>query len=134
MVFCFGLGIVSALLFLAVPGPIIGLFSPDAQVIAIGAKMLRAMAASVVFLGAQNAFLYTLQGLDKPGRSMVISLGRQAIYVPLLYGLTALFGFTGFLFVYPAADLIISLVSAALTVRLLLGLANAQKEGAPPLR
>jgi putative MATE family efflux protein len=134
MVFCFCLGIISAILFLAVPGPIIGLFSPDAQVIAIGAKMLRAMAVSVVFLGAQNAFLYTLQGLDRPGRSMVISLGRQAIYVPLLYGLTALFGFMGFLFVYPAADLIISLVSAALTVRLLLGLADAQKEGAAPMR
>jgi hypothetical protein len=53
--------------------------------------------------------MYTLQGLDKPGRSMVISLGRQAIYVPLLYGLTAAFGFSGFLFVYPTADLIISL-------------------------
>lgn len=134
MVFCFGLGILSALMFLAIPGPVIGLFSPDAEVIAIGTKVLRAMSAAVVFLGAQNAFMYTLQALDKPGRSMVISLGRQAVYVPLLYGLTALFGFTGFLFVYPAADLIVSLTSAALTVRLLLGLTGARREGAAHAR
>jgi Na+-driven multidrug efflux pump len=66
MLFCFGLGLTSAILFLTIPGPIIRLFSPDSQVIGIGAKVLRAMAVSVIFLGAQNAFMYTLQGLDKP--------------------------------------------------------------------
>ncbi len=101
--------------------------------IGIGAKILGHGGVGAVPRRAER-LMYTLQGLDKPGRSMVISLGRQSVYVPLLYGLTALFGFTGFLFAYPSADLIISLVSAALTIKLLLGLANERREESAPAR
>jgi putative MATE family efflux protein len=128
LVFSTVFGVMVMAAFLLVPAGIIRLFSTDAQVIEVGTMILRALAVSVAFLGSQNTFMYTLQGLDKPGRSMVISIGRQGIYIPLLYALSGLFALRGFIFVQPVADLVICFASAVLTIPIIRRLVGAQSQ------
>jgi Na+-driven multidrug efflux pump len=59
------------------------------------------------FVGAQITFMVSFQSFGKPREAMVITMGRQLLfYVPLLYLLNYLFGFTGFIWAQPAADIL----------------------------
>ena len=114
------IGTFIALLFLIIPDPLMRIFSSDPNVIPVGVKLLRALMFSAPFLGCQNAFMYTLQGLDMPSRSVIISIGRYGVFIPLLYIFTNIFGFDGFRFSQPVADLFIAAVAAAITIPLIL--------------
>ena len=76
MIFSTILGVILCLLFVLIPGGIVGIFSDNPDVIVNGTRLLRMLGISVPFLGCMNTFLYTLQGLNRPGRSLVISVGR----------------------------------------------------------
>lgn len=116
------IGCTVALLFAVIPTPLMHIFSSDPKAIEVGVPMLRALAFSAPFLGCQNAFMYTLQGLDLPSRSMIISIGRYGLFIPILYLFTGAFGFNGFRFSLPTADLTIAAIAAAITIPLVLKL------------
>jgi Na+-driven multidrug efflux pump len=66
------IGSVMAVIFAILPKAVMGIFTTDRMVIDVGAKMLLALALAAPFLGCQNTFMYTLQGVDMPSRSMII--------------------------------------------------------------
>jgi Na+-driven multidrug efflux pump len=68
--------------------------------------MLRAFIPGLFFLGIQVTLMTTFQALGKPVEATLVSMGRQLLfYVPSLYILNGLFGFRGFIFAVPAADI-----------------------------
>jgi Na+-driven multidrug efflux pump len=84
-----------------------------------GASMLRAFILGLLFLGIQVTFTTTFQALGKGTAAMIISLGRQLLfYVPALYLLDFLFGFNGFIFVLPVADVCTALLALLLGIPL----------------
>lgn len=106
------LSVLFTVLFALFSKDVIKIFINDPQVIDAGAKILRAFLCGLPFLGIQSTLMMTFQATGKALRAMFISLGRQCIfYIPLLFTLNALFGFNGFIFAQPIADIITTFIA-----------------------
>jgi putative MATE family efflux protein len=82
-------------------------FIDDAQTVAAGSEILRVFVWGLPFLGAQVTLMVSFQAFGMPVRSSVVTMGRQLLfYVPLLYLLNHFFGFDGFIWAQPAADIL----------------------------
>jgi putative MATE family efflux protein len=116
-----------SLVFFFADDVLIRLFIDDPQTIEAGAALLRAFILGLLFFGIQVTLTTTFQALGKSMAAMVVSLGRQLLfYVPALYILTALFGFRGFIFVLPAADVCTALLALILGIPLVKTLSRPQ--------
>jgi putative MATE family efflux protein len=88
-------------------GMFIRFFINDAKTIEAGTAIMHTFIWGLPFIGAQITFMVSFQSFGKPREAMVITMGRQLLfYVPLLYLLNYLFGFTGFVWAQPAADIL----------------------------
>ena len=86
----------------------------DIAALDAGTKILRAFALGAPFIGVQMTMMVTFQASGKAVRAMLLSLGRQCLlYIPLLFTLNALFGFDGYIFAQPIAD-VLAMVAALL--------------------
>jgi Na+-driven multidrug efflux pump len=66
-------------------------------------------------MGAQVTLMVSFQALGKPLQAMVVTMGRQLIiYVPLLLLFNNLFGFEGFIWAQPLADILTAVIAVAL--------------------
>jgi len=84
---------------------IIGIFSDDAELLAVTIPSMRIMLATLVFLGPNIMFITAFQGLSRGGLALLLSLLRQFIlFIPLLYLLSYLFGLNGVWWSLPASD------------------------------
>jgi putative MATE family efflux protein len=105
-----------SLLFFLCGDFLISFFINDAQTIEAGAAMLRAFITGLLFLGIQTTLMTTFQALGKSAAATLVSLGRQLLfYVPLLFILSELFGFKGFIFALPASDILTAVLALALS-------------------
>jgi putative MATE family efflux protein len=94
---------------------VIGFFIDDAQTIETGAKMLSIFIRCLPFLGPQLTLMVSFQALGMPVQAMVVTMGRQFLFfVPLLYVLNHLFGFEGFIWAQPAADILTTVIAVVL--------------------
>jgi putative MATE family efflux protein len=90
-------------------------FINDAQTIEAGALMLRVFIIGLFFMGIQTTFMTSYQALGKSFEATLVTLGRQLLfYVPLLYILNGLFGFKGFIFAMPLADIFTAFLALVL--------------------
>lgn len=95
----------------------IKVFINDAAVIASGAVILRAYALSMPILGVQMILMVMFQSLGKALESLIISVGRQGLFfIPALYIFSATWGFHGFVFALPAADIATTILSVVLFI------------------
>jgi Na+-driven multidrug efflux pump len=95
---------------------LIRFFINDPKTIEAGAAMLRVFIFGLLFLGIQTTLMTTFQALGKSTAAMLVTLGRQLLfYLPALYLLNALFGFSGFTWALPAADICTSALALALS-------------------
>jgi multidrug resistance protein, MATE family len=77
-----------ALLFVALPHGLIGLYTSDPAILALGAQLLLFAAAFQIFDGAQVAGVSVLRGAaDTRTAAVVAAIGYWGIGVPLAYGL-----------------------------------------------
>jgi putative MATE family efflux protein len=109
---------------------LMALFIRDTATIEAGSRMMRAFLVGMPVLGIQMTIMVTFQALGKPIHATVINLGRQfLIYLPLLFLLNSLFGFTGFIYTQPISDIITTAVAALLSISLFKSIAkqNAQQ-------
>jgi putative MATE family efflux protein len=103
-------------IFLITGGALVRFFINDAKTIEVGALMLRAFIIGLFFLGIQTTLTTTYQALGRPVEATFVTLGRQLLFfVPLLYILNGLFGFRGFVFVFPAAEVLTAALAVALS-------------------
>lgn len=89
------------------PGPIFGLFTPDATLRALGARSFRVMTAAFCLIGFQIIGAALFQALGKARPAFFLSLSRQVLFfLPLLFFLPPLFGLKGVWYAFPGADVI----------------------------
>ncbi len=97
---------------------LIGIFTQSPEVVATGAKVLRALMCILPFVGATSMSRMSFQAMGKPQFAFAITLVRQLIlYVPLLLLLNRIFGFDGMIWAQPVTELIMMGVSVGLLVR-----------------
>jgi putative MATE family efflux protein len=97
----------------------IGFFVRDAPTIEAGAAILRPFLWALPFVGAQVTLMVSFQALGRPIQAMVITLGRQLLFfVPLLYLLNHMFGFNGFMWAQPIAEILNTAIAALLGLSL----------------
>ncbi len=108
------------LLFIFFGRNIISVFIDDPATIEAGTKILHAFVWGAPFIGLQMTLMVTFQATGKALKSMVISLGRQCLlYVPLLFLLNGLFGFDGYIYAQPAADILITVIAVLMSISFL---------------
>jgi putative MATE family efflux protein len=91
-------------------------FINDVQTIDAGTAIMRTFVWGLPFIGSQITLMVSFQSFGKPREAMVITMGRQLLfYVPLLYLLNHLFGFTGFIWAQPAADIMTTGIAVLLS-------------------
>ncbi|OGO38940.1 MAG: hypothetical protein A2147_06025, partial [Chloroflexi bacterium RBG_16_57_8] len=97
---------------------LVGLFTKDAELIAIAVPGMRIFLSTMVLIGPTIMFITTFQGLSKGKDALVLSLARQFIFfVPALYGLTHLMGLTGVWLSMPISDILGTLTSGLWLLR-----------------
>ena len=93
----------------------IRVFINDATVVELGAIIMKRFAFGMPVLAVQMLLMSMFQALGKGVQSLVVSLGRQGFfYIPFLGIFSTLWGFEGFVWTLPAADIATTLLSIAL--------------------
>jgi putative MATE family efflux protein len=88
-------------------GAFIRFFINDAKTIEAGTAMMRTFIWGMPFIGIQITLMVSFQAFGKSAQATVVMLGRQLLfYIPLLYLLNYFFGFTGFIWAQPVADIL----------------------------
>lgn len=92
--------------------PIIRLFIDNTSVINYGAKMLMATSLAGPVLGILLLCITSIQALNNPFSSTMLSVCRQGIFfIPLLYALNFLFGLTGVIYTQTVTDYLTVIIS-----------------------
>ena len=114
MAFCLaGMGV-----FLAAGGPLMGLFTQDAELIAQGRQMLRCLCVGLPVAALQMNALSYLSGTGKAVGALIVSLCRQlVIFLPMVGILNACFGFVGLALAYPVTDVLSTIPALILCAR-----------------
>ena len=96
---------------------LISLFINDPATIEAGTRILHAFCWGIPFIGIQVTMMITFQATGMAVKAMIVSLGRQCIlYLPFLFILNNLFGFDGFIYAQPAADILTTLVAVFMSI------------------
>ncbi|MEA4961380.1 MATE family efflux transporter [Lutispora sp.] len=108
------IGFISTRLFSA---QIIGIFSNDPELIALGAKGLRRVLLFMPIIGFQVVSSAYFQAVGKPKQSMLLSLSRQVlILIPMILILPKFMGLEGLFTAGPISDLFSSILTALFLV------------------
>lgn len=94
------------------PGFFAGIFTPDTDLIRTVSVVIRYVVAVFPLLGIQIVGGTYFMVVGKPVPSLILNLSRQFfILIPLLILLPPLFGMTGLLISFPAADLLATVIT-----------------------
>jgi multidrug efflux pump len=112
--------IIFTLIFILFGRKLFAIFIDDQAVINTGVEILRAFTWCVPLFGLQMTLIMTFQATGMALKSMLVGLGRQfIIYLPLLFILNSMFGFQGFIFAQPVADIITTIIAIVLSASLI---------------
>jgi Na+-driven multidrug efflux pump len=94
---------------------LIGLFTQNAEVIAIGSKALRINMWILPFVGAISSCRASFQAMGKPLYALGITVCRQMVFfIPLLLLFNRMWGFTGLLCAQPVTECVMMIISIGL--------------------
>jgi putative MATE family efflux protein len=85
---------------------IIGFFNSDPALLEIAVPGMRIFCSTMVIIGPTIIFITTFQGLSKGIDGMVLSLGRQFIFIPGLFLFSHFWGLTGVWISMPVSDIL----------------------------
>ena len=109
-----------ALVVVTMAPAIVGVFSSDLEVVNIGARILRAVAAFFPLFGVQIVMAVLFQALGYAFEAASIILARQGIFfVPGILILSRLMGLDGIILTLPVSDVLTSILTAVLAVRII---------------
>lgn len=108
-----GLLVILVALACAFAEPIIAAFRDDAEVVALGAQILRVQMLTLTLLPVSSAGFVMLQGIGRNGHAAILGSGRQGLFlVPLLLILPRVWGLSGLVAVQPCSDILATILSA----------------------
>lgn len=97
---------------------IIGIFSADPQVIAIGTKALRALAFPFPLFAFQNLYGTLFQALGKGKEAGILALSRQGFFlIPLVLILPNYLGLNGVIYSQTIADVLTTLLTLGFAIK-----------------
>ena len=112
MILAVSLGVVMLAAFAIADKYLITAFSAIPEVVSQGKFILLAMACSAPMVGTVMIVMNCLQAIGKPIPSLILSTSRQGVlYIPLLFALTAIFGFHGLVFTQPIVDFLMAIIA-----------------------
>ncbi|WP_027399182.1 MATE family efflux transporter [Anaerovorax odorimutans] len=109
--------------------PIIDIFSNDSRVLDIGARALTAYSIMFPTFGIQMIYMALFLSLGKAREGTLLSLGRQGIFlIPIILILPSIIGLDGILFAQAIADLLSTIVTLVLGIKINRELNNMEEE------
>jgi Na+-driven multidrug efflux pump len=91
-------------------------FINDGPTVEAGTAIMHTFVWGLPFIGSQITLMVSFQSFGKSVQAMIITLGRQFLfYIPLLYLLNYIFGFNGFVWAQPAADILTTGIALVLS-------------------
>lgn len=107
MISCGAILAAGTVLFLAVPGPIMGMFGAEGEMLEMGISCLRLISLGFIFSAAGTVFCGCFEAMGQGLYSLAVSLIRQLVVIPPL----ALFfsesmGLSGVWLAFPAAEIL----------------------------
>ncbi|MBV7271863.1 MATE family efflux transporter [Clostridiaceae bacterium UIB06] len=97
---------------------IIGFFSKDASVIAIGSDALRANSITFILFGFQYIYTTLFLALGKAFKGTILSIARQGIFfIPVILILPGILGLNGIIFTQPIVDVMTTILTIIFTVK-----------------
>lgn len=100
-------------------GELIRTFINNEEVIAYGIQIMNAMVIALPFAGIQFLIRVSFQALGKGAPALILALSRQGLfYLPLLLILNHLFGFSGFIYAQPIANILTFVLAIILFQRI----------------
>ncbi len=113
-------GIVLFVLFYLIANQMVGIFTPIDNVVYWGARVLRLQIFLFLVVGPQMIANTSIQAFGKGKAALFISIARQGIFfIPLLFLMNNLFGFTGLLIAQPIADGLTAVVALLILTKIL---------------
>jgi len=111
------MGLAMLALFTLAGKHLIAIFSPIPEVIEQGRFILTAVSCSAPIIGIFMITMNCLQALGKAIPSLILSTGRQGLfYIPILFILSATFGFHGLVFTQAIVD-VLMVITATIMLR-----------------
>ena len=115
-----GTEIVLMLLYWILAPLLIGIFTESAEVVRLGAYVLRRLMCILPFVGTVSMCRMSFQAMGKPLFAFCITLVRQLIlYIPLLLMLNRLFRLEGMLWAQPVTEAVMMTLSLLLLTRVI---------------
>lgn len=112
--------------------PIVSLFGTDADMVSLASSALRMNAVLFVTFGFQMVYASLYLAMGKSLIGSILSLSRQGIFfLPLIFLLPRLWGIGGVICVQPAADLLTTVVTLAVSFNCL-KVKNLRQDSIPP--
>lgn len=107
-------------------------FTTDAMLIEATTRAFRCSLVAFFVVGFQIVSTTFFQSLGKAGRSIVLSLARQVLFmIPLLYLLPRHFGLDGVWYAFPVSDILATLVTLVLIIGEFRRLGSLRRVGDP---
>lgn len=103
---------VTEIIFLVFSKQIIGLFSKDASVIAIGSSALKANSTTFVLFGFQYIYTTLFLALGEAFKGTILSIARQGIFfIPVILVMPSILGLNGIIFTQPVVDIMTTILT-----------------------
>jgi len=110
-------------------GEMVRIFINNEEVIGYGIKIMRALIIALPFAGIQFIIRVSFQALGKGKPALILALARQGLfYIPLLFTLNRLFGFSGFIYAQPISNILTFLLAILLFKQIKLQIDNEYQE------
>ncbi len=106
-------------------GKLIQSFINNEQVISYGIQIMRAIIIALPFAGIQFLIRVSFQALGKGKPALILALARQGLfYIPALFVLNNFFGFSGFIYAQPFANILTFILAIILFQRIRIQITN----------
>jgi len=105
-------------IFMIFPGPILRIFSPEEELIAMGTTATRCLVLAFPLIGYQNIGASLFQAIGKAKHAIFLAFSRQVLFlIPMAIIMSKMFGLTGVWLSFPASDVTAFIVTWFMVVR-----------------
>ena len=113
-----GIMVMGTVVCLSMAGELMGIYTGDAQIIALGAPALRIISAGFIISSISVVLSGALEGLSKGNASLVISLIRYIVFIlPAAFLLSRVFGAIGVWHAFWITEIVAAVISYIVYVR-----------------
>ena len=114
-----GIALFFTVVFYLFPEQLIQTFINDQQVVNYGVQILNALIIGLPFIGIQMLIMVTFQALGKGRPALILAISRQGLFfIPTIFILNEIFGFTGFIYAQPIANILTFILAVFLFRRI----------------